>query len=964
MPGKNKNTKSSSISRNLHWITRPSASIRDLALWGADVLGAPSHITNAVRDVSNRVANLPIIGLDAVYNYAAGNSSTWEDAFKEADTNPSALASAFEVFPITNTESNYSDAQLANQYELRKHSPGKPGQITHDGYRYINQGRYAGDVGIGNFLSPSKVNEWSIGQTSGIADEEGNTYTSDLFAYDTKDTNNVYLEAIKERKASPAMFLRGALGVVGAKGYDDGTNSATSIRTKIDTKAQKRAYDSQNKKAEGGSLRSSWDDLSLAEKSEMMKVAIKNGITDLSTIRQKYNEFAEGDDISDEQYYAIMEKVAEENNPIWNKQRIAEGGKPLSVEEDLIRILNDNSYDYRGFYNKYPPTAADANSHWTDEFKTAYHPTFSDQSKYSGKKSQYNPYGYRGGHWVGETFFPEIWQTADSNEFAEGGPEETYNVGYIPEVTIEAERKNNPYIYYDPWSGRYKGIGIGGQRIEYGEGFNPEGSILLPNAQAYENQRLIRAKQDDLNHTNAFANTIRNIALATTVAPMAGPLVEAAQAAAPLLAPGSKLWMNPVAKQLMASEIGGRAVDALFINGKTWGENLAPIVNEYTRWNPEETWWGKSLMEATNPGYLMSPTGLMSATGKAVDTAINTTKILSPRYRSLHAYNSINPVGYGSPVQRGLVWLDDMIKDNPVDIKRPLFYQRAIAENKGVRPDEGYLRTGDYLEPTVKNRGQISDEARLDAWAIHNNLEPQYGTYIKTGDREYAYNIPKLMEKSENTLSAYKLPKGNESGGKGMTDFVTGAGGGLTDFSLLGTDAHGNSLIHIEDLWDVNPFKRSTDIISRKLFPNWSSKYGNSLFTRGSRLYDFGEAHNSALLRRIGDKMMADSDEPLLGLLKPLDKKMQEFEVGTITGGKPFLMSTDVPVHAVSTPIHVSDDLVLPMTTYKFGYNPNYFVDKSAFEPNYNTISLEDVDLGNLFDNITTTNPVIPRKRR
>lgn len=593
-----------------------------------------------------------------------------------------------------------------------------------------------------------------------------------------------------------------------------------------------------NKKAEGGSLNRSWDDLSLQEKSEMMKVAIQNGITDLSTIRQKYNEFAEG------------------------------------------------------------------------------------------------------------------------------GPEETYNVGYIPEVTIEAERKNNPYIYYDPWSRRYKGIGIGGQRIEYGEGFNPEGSILLPNAQAYENQRLIRAKQDDLNHTNAFANTIRNIALATTVAPMAGPLVEAAQAAAPALAPGSKLWMSPVAKQMMASEIGGRAVDALFINGKTWGENLSPIVNKYTGWNPEDTWYGKALMEATNPGYFMSPTGLMSATGKAVDTAINTTKILSPRYRSLHAYNSINPVGYESPVQRGLVWLDDMIKDNPVDLKRPLFYQRAIAENKGVRPDEGYLRTGNYLEPTVKNRGQISDEARLDAWAIHNNLEPQYGTYIKIGDRKYAYDIPKLMEKSENTLSVYKLPKGNEPGGKGMTDFVTGAGGGLTDFSLVGTDANGNSLIHIEDLWDVNPFKRSTDIISRKLFPDWSSKYGNSLFTKGSRLYDFGEAHNSALLRKIGDKMMADSDEPLLGLLKPLDKKMQEFEVGTITGGKPFLMSTDVPVHAVSTPVRVSDDFALPMTTYRFGYNPNYFVDKSAFEPNYNTINLEDVDLGNLFDNITTTNPVIPKKRR
>ena len=44
-----------------------------------------------------------------------------------------------------------------------------------------------------------------------------------------------------------------------------------------------------------------WDDLSLDEKSEMMKVAIRNGITDLSTIRQKYNEFADGGYMPSEQ---------------------------------------------------------------------------------------------------------------------------------------------------------------------------------------------------------------------------------------------------------------------------------------------------------------------------------------------------------------------------------------------------------------------------------------------------------------------------------------------------------------------------------------------------------------------------------------------------------------------------------------------------------------------------------------
>lgn len=231
------------VAQNLHWLTRPSASVRDLALWGADVLGAPSHVTNAVRDISNRVANLPVISAEAAYNRLIGKNDSWEEAFKEADTNPAPFFQAFEVFPMTNTESNYSQEQLENQYLLREHSPGKPGQITHDGYRYANEGRYAGDIEASNFFSPTKVNEWSIGQSSGVTDDEGETYTSDLFAYDKKDTDNVYLKAVKEGTASPAMLLRGILGTIGAKGYDDGTNSATAIRTKINTKAQKKAAD-------------------------------------------------------------------------------------------------------------------------------------------------------------------------------------------------------------------------------------------------------------------------------------------------------------------------------------------------------------------------------------------------------------------------------------------------------------------------------------------------------------------------------------------------------------------------------------------------------------------------------------------------------------------------------------------------------------------------------------------------
>lgn len=192
-----------------------------------------------------------------------------------------------------------------------------------------------------------------------------------------------------------------------------------------------------NQYDKGGSLKfPQWDNLSVKEKADVMKVAISNGITNLSDIKQRYNTFAEGGDIEPEKYYAIMEKVAEENNAEWNRDRIKEGGRPLTVDEDLVRILNDNDYDYRGYYNKYPNGDGNAIDHWTDEFKTAYHPTFSDQSIYSGKKSQFNPYGLPGGFWAGDSFVPRAWQVNESNRFDIGGPTDEKPVRKYPHLDL------------------------------------------------------------------------------------------------------------------------------------------------------------------------------------------------------------------------------------------------------------------------------------------------------------------------------------------------------------------------------------------------------------------------------------------------------------------------------------------------------------------------------------------------
>lgn len=112
-------------------------------------------------------------------------------------------------------------------------------------------------------------------------------------------------------------------------------------------------------------------------------------------------KYANGGPLSDEQYYNIMDRVAQDNYRNWGLS---------SPDEAFIRAVNDNTYNYRGYYDKYPDSNASSLTHWTDEFKTVYHPTFSDESIYSGKKSQYNPKGLVGGHWEGDTFIPAKWQ--------------------------------------------------------------------------------------------------------------------------------------------------------------------------------------------------------------------------------------------------------------------------------------------------------------------------------------------------------------------------------------------------------------------------------------------------------------------------------------------------------------------------------------------------------------------------
>lgn len=205
-----------------------------------------------------------------------------------------------------------------------------------------------------------------------------------------------------------------------------------------------------------------WNKLSMKEKAALIKVAVSNGLTDLDLIKNKYNEFAEGGSTksSDEEYYSYMEKLATKKAKDW--------GEDPNIT--LTHMLNSNDYNYRVFYDNNKEKAlamlnADPEAHFTDIGKTVYHPTFSNESIYSGKKSDYNPRGTVGGSWNDLEYVPSKSQLENKdfnynktkkyltntpeyidsryNKFAEGGDTNNNRPEDQPQITWIENWLNN-----------------------------------------------------------------------------------------------------------------------------------------------------------------------------------------------------------------------------------------------------------------------------------------------------------------------------------------------------------------------------------------------------------------------------------------------------------------------------------------------------------------------------------------
>lgn len=301
----------------------------------------------------------------------------------------------------------------------------------------------------------------------------------------------------------------------------------------------------------------------------------------------------------------------------------------------------------------------------------------------------------------------------------------------------------------------------------------------------------------------------------------------------------------------------------------------------------------------------------------AANKAVNVGKqVLIPANRAAHAYVSVAPIGYDRVGTKGYNWIKSMLTGKYPDIDNPIWLKDL--------PEEYIQELRKYFSPFMKNTDKIAIQARDDMWRIYNGLPQKYGTFIKTGDNTYAIDLDRINTISEGTFHPMGLKDGV------IPDYITSAGGNVqsTITPLASQDGREYGIQTITDLADFQPFSRPTDKISVRLpiIKRISDSYnkfrtgisdkvkdianrisyddkaikeflatpeGSQLAEYGvffpdmfpSRFYNIGQSINRFAERIVPKKTIADK----------IDNYFSDFEIGKISGGKPFLMETKVP---------------------------------------------------------------------
>jgi hypothetical protein len=138
----------------------PIRGVVDTGLYLADVAGVPTNATNYLRDLNVSFPYRTSSAVRAGYHTLV-DGGNFSENYDKAIADPSWYEDAFTIRPLTNTNHNYSEAEM----QVVKELAGSKGAITSaDQKRVSPDHRYGATGGISQyFSSPEKIVQTSIG---------------------------------------------------------------------------------------------------------------------------------------------------------------------------------------------------------------------------------------------------------------------------------------------------------------------------------------------------------------------------------------------------------------------------------------------------------------------------------------------------------------------------------------------------------------------------------------------------------------------------------------------------------------------------------------------------------------------------------------------------------------------------------------------------------------------------------